>query len=61
MEENWWSVSRKLSFVIPFTITSFTQCIKPNLIFKSLYNAYAKHKRNKSIQSRVLVQFDNTG
>ena len=54
-----WSVSRKLSFVIPLSITSLTQYIKHNLTFKSLYNAYAKHRRNKSIESRVLVKSDN--
>ena len=61
MEENWWSVSRKLSFVIPLTITSFTQYANQNLIFKSLYHASTKQGRNKSIKSRVLVKFDTTG
>ena len=61
MEENWWSVSRKLLFVIPLAITSYNQYVKHNLIFKILSNAYSKHGRNKSIESRVLVKFDNTG
>ena len=51
MEENWWSVSRELSFEISqLTITSFTQYIKQNLILQSLYSAEAKYGRNKSIQ-----------
>ena len=36
VQENWWLVNRKLSFVIPLTMTSFTQYIKQNLVFKSL-------------------------
>ena len=55
------AVSRELSFIILLTIMTFMQYVKQNLIFMSVYYAYAKHGRNKSIKSRVLVNFDNTG